>query len=167
MRPSAPRLLATGLLAAITVAATLPGAIAYPEREYVETVTIPAGGSWELDLVLERADDWITYAWTTSGAPVEWDLHTHVDGRVTTVARGEGSSQARDTYVASAPGTYSFFFESPSADVSLHLELSGPFKVAGEPDPAPEANGTPAPSVALLALAALSGALVARRGRQG
>lgn len=107
----------------LTLALLLIAGCAQQDHLEEHQETVPAGGFLELDFDLDRGDV-LEWSWSTDGAPLEFDVHTHFDGRLERPVAHHAAAH-EGTYTAERDGAHSLMWGNPGdQDVALHLRVT-------------------------------------------
>jgi hypothetical protein len=110
----------------LLLAVAMGGCIDGPQ-DLQETRTIPAGGYFEINLIM-RSGDALDWSWNATDT-LRHDVHTHFDGQVQ-VLHEEQASHGSGALTAARNGGHSLMWRNSGADpVDLQYALSGSFRL--------------------------------------
>lgn len=98
------------------------------------TFTLAPGEFTEIKATMEEGAT-MTYAWTSTGGRINFDLHAHAGGEDVTYERGRGQTSGEGSFETPFAGDHGWFWRNrDDADITLILQLRGDYSeiVRGE-----------------------------------
>ncbi len=118
------------LLTTLVLAGCLGASPPEPAPDWERFLTVPPKGFAEVNLHLNATAN-LTYAWSTNGTTLGFDVHDHQGGEVT-VHEAYEAEEGEGRFHASEAGTYSLLWrglEGQETMADVHVELGGSFTV--------------------------------------
>ena len=98
------------------------------------TFTLAPGEFTEIKATMEEGAT-MTYAWTSTGGRINFDLHAHAGGEDVTYERGRGQTSGEGRFETPFAGDHGWFWRNrDDADITVILQLRGDYSeiVRGE-----------------------------------
>lgn len=98
------------------------------------TFTLAPGEFTEIKATMEEGAT-MTYAWTSTGGRINFDLHAHAGGEDVTYERGRGQTSGEGSFETPFAGDHGWFWRNrDDADITVILQLRGDYSeiVRGE-----------------------------------
>lgn len=98
------------------------------------TFTLAPGEFTEIKATMEEGAT-MTYAWTSTGGRINFDLHAHAGGEDVTYERGRGQTSGEGSFETPFAGDHGWFWRNrDDADVTVTLQMRGDYSeiVRGE-----------------------------------
>lgn len=91
------------------------------------TFTLAPGDSTEIKATMEEGAN-LTYAWSSTGGRVNFDLHAHSGGDAVTYEKGRGQTSGEGSFQTPFAGDHGWFWRNrDNADVTVTLQLRGDY----------------------------------------
>lgn len=89
------------------------------------TFTLAPGEFTEIKATMEEGAT-MTYAWTSTGGRINFDLHAHAGGEDVTYERGRGQTSGEGSFETPFAGDHGWFWRNrDDADITVILQLRG------------------------------------------
>jgi hypothetical protein len=91
------------------------------------TFTLAPGAFTEIKATMEEGAT-MTYAWTSTGGRINFDLHAHAGGEDVTYERGRGQTSGEGSFETPFAGDHGWFWRNrDDADITVILQLRGDY----------------------------------------
>lgn len=91
------------------------------------TFTLAPGEFTEIKATMEEGAT-MTYAWTSTGGRINFDLHAHAGGEDVTYERGRGQTSGEGSFETPFAGDHGWFWRNrDDADITVILQLRGDY----------------------------------------
>lgn len=91
------------------------------------TFTLAPGESTEIKATMAEGIT-LTYAWTSTGGRVNFDLHAHADDDAVTYEKGRGQTSGEGSFETPFAGDHGWFWRNrDNTDVTVTLQLNGDY----------------------------------------
>lgn len=92
------------------------------------TFTLAPGEFIEIKATMDQGAT-MTYAWTSTGGRINFDLHAHAGGEDVTYERGRGQTSGEGSFETPFAGDHGWFWRNrDDADITVTLQLRGDYR---------------------------------------
>lgn len=92
------------------------------------TFTLAPGEFIEIKATMDEGAT-MTYAWTSTGGRINFDLHAHAGGEDVTYERGRGQTSGEGSFETPFGGDHGWFWRNrDDADITVTLQLRGDYR---------------------------------------